>query len=167
MLAQGSATYAHGPHHGGRYFQQGGNFPQAPQLTPEQMEKAKQIFGNSSGKIDSLLQTLATKQNELNSELAKPSPANEKVVELSREIGEIQGKLVNERNAIHAQMAKEGIPAPAAGQAPCAGNCFNGAPYAPCAGPWAMPCNAGNAPMPCPAGNLPWGGYMHGPRHGW
>lgn len=150
-LAHGSISYAHGPHHGGGYhYYQGSVPPQAPQMTQAQMEKAQQIYENSSGKIDNLMQSLASKQNELNAELAKSSPSNDKVLKLSSEIGEIRGRLIAEHNAIRAQLAKEGIPAPAPGQVPGPGNYYSGYPGMPC--PGAGPC---------------WGGYMHGPRHGW
>lgn len=153
-----SASYAHGPHHGGYYNHNPYySYPAQPQLTQEQMEKAKQIFLNASGKMDNIRQSLYNKQNELNAEMSKPTPSNDKISSLSREVGELRGKLLSLQNDIRSQLTKEGLPAEAFEQnyAPA-----NMPPYyqgMPC---YNEPCYNGNGPC--------WGGaHMRGPGHCW
>lgn len=82
----------------------------AHQLTPEQMEAARQIFNNNFASMDTTRQALAAKRAELNSVLASPQPDGAKIESLSREIGELRGKMLAARAEVRSQLARNGLP---------------------------------------------------------
>lgn len=80
------------------------------QLTPEQMEKARKIFTDNYAGMESTRQALAAKRAELSDQLNSTAPDRAKIESLSREIGELRGKLLSARAEVRANLAKEGLP---------------------------------------------------------
>lgn len=80
------------------------------QLTPEQMEKARKIFTDNYAGMESTRQALAAKRAELAAQLDSPAPDRAKIESLSREIGELRGKMLSARAEVRANLAREGLP---------------------------------------------------------
>ena len=79
-------------------------------ISPEQQEKAEKIFSSHYEKMDSVRQSLITKRAELDAQMSSPSPDKAKIESLSREIGELRGKMLAARTDLRAQLDKEGLP---------------------------------------------------------
>ncbi|MGE9985986.1 periplasmic heavy metal sensor [Desulfovibrio sp. SGI.169] len=79
-------------------------------LSPEQREKAQSIFNSHYAKMDSVRQALITKRAELDAQMSSPSPDKGKIESLSKEIGELRGKMLAARVDLRAQLDKEGLP---------------------------------------------------------
>lgn len=79
-------------------------------ISPEQQEKAEKIFSSYYEKMDSVRQALITKRAELDAQMSSPSPDKAKIESLSREIGELRGKMLAARTDLRAQLDKEGLP---------------------------------------------------------
>lgn len=79
-------------------------------ISPEQQEKARGIFNSHYAKMDSVRQALITKQAELDAQMSSTSPDKAKIESLSREIGELRGKMLAARTDLRAQLDKEGLP---------------------------------------------------------
>lgn len=84
-------------------------------LTPQQMEQAKKIFDDNYAATNDVRQQLTQKRNELDNLLASQNPDKDRIETLSREIGELRGKILSARVDARAQLAKEGLPADAFG----------------------------------------------------
>ncbi|WP_165078713.1 MULTISPECIES: periplasmic heavy metal sensor [unclassified Desulfovibrio] len=128
-----------------------------PGLSTEQQAKAKKIHDETVAATSETREKLRAKRAELDAQLASPEPDKDKIESLSREIGELRGKLMAARVDLRAKLAKEGIPAEAYEAAPGPRNGFgpgNGGPAN--AGP-------GYGPAPCWGPN---GGYGYGYHHG-
>ncbi|MBD5539499.1 MAG: periplasmic heavy metal sensor [Desulfovibrio sp.] len=124
-------------------------------LSTEQQAKAKKIHDETVAGTSETREKLRAKRAELDAQLASPEPDKEKIESLSREIGELRGKLMAARVDLRARLAKEGIPAEAFEPGPRNGfGPGNGAPAN--AGP-------GYGPGPCWG---PDGGYGYGYHHG-
>lgn len=95
--ARGQGGWAGGP---------GYNAP----ISPEQEEKANRIFDSHYARMDSVRQTLITRQAELDAQMSSPTPDKAKIESLSREIGELRGKMLAARADLRAQLDKEGLP---------------------------------------------------------
>lgn len=97
--------------------QPNGNGPRGPipgweqELSPEQMEQAKKIFNESYAAQDSTRQALAVKRAELNAILSSANPDTAKIESLSREIGELRGKMLAARAETRAKLQQQGLPA--------------------------------------------------------
>lgn len=129
-------------------------------LTADQQSKAKKIHDDVVAATSETREQLRAKRAELDAQLASPEPDKGKIESLSREIGELRGKLMAARVDLRAKLAKEGIPAEAFEGAP-----GNGGPRGGF-GPGNGPRNGapGYGPGPCwgPDG----GGYGYGYHHG-
>ena len=132
-----------------------------PGLSTEQQAKAKKIHDETVADTSGTREKLRAKRAELDAQLASPEPDKDKIESLSREIGELRGKLMAARVDLRAKLAKEGIPAEAFEPAPGPRNGF---------GPGNGPANAGPGygPGPCwgPNGHGYGYGYHHGRRGG-
>ena len=128
-----------------------------PGLTTEQQAKAKKIHDETVADTNDTREKLRARRAELDAQLASPEPDKSKIESLSREIGELRGKLMAARVDMRAKLAKEGIPAEAfeAGPGPHRG-------FGPGDG---GPANAGPGYGPGPCWG-PDGGYGYGYHHG-
>lgn len=125
----------------------GGNppYPGQPQpgwqLTPEQQAMAQQIFNENYASMQNVREELAYKQSLLDQQLASPNPDRATIEKLSREIGDLRGKMLASRVDVRSKLAQQGLPP----------DCFG-----PCWGPGeSMPMNNG------------WGYWRHHRRSGW
>ncbi|MDE6734914.1 MAG: periplasmic heavy metal sensor [Desulfovibrio sp.] len=127
-----------------------------PGMSAEQQTKAKKIHDETVAATSETREKLRAKRAELDAQLASPEPDKDKIESLSREIGELRGKLMAARVDLRAKLAKEGIPTEAFEPAPGPRNGF---------GPGNGPANAGPGygPGPCWGPN---GGYGYGYHHG-
>lgn len=111
-----------------------------PGLSPEQEAAARKLHAESLAGTTDLRDALRAKRAELDAQLASPDPDKGKIESLSRDIGELRGKLMAARVDLRARLAREGIPAEAYGPAP-QGRPGPGGPgpnapgYGPCWGP--------------------------------
>ena len=80
-----------------------------PQMNPQQMEMAREIIGRNFANMDSTRQALAAKRQELDALLASPNPDAGRIEKLSREIGELRGKMLAARAQIRSQLAQKGL----------------------------------------------------------
>lgn len=80
-----------------------------PQMNPQQMEMAREIISRNFADMDSTRQTLAAKRQELDAHLASPNPDPARIESLSREIGELRGKMLAARAQIRSQLAQKGL----------------------------------------------------------
>ncbi len=108
-----------------------------PGLSPEQEAAARKLHTESLAGTTALRDALRAKRAELDAQLASPDPDKGKIESLSRDIGELRGKLMAARVDLRAKLAKEGIPAEAYGPAPQGrpGPGYGGPGYGPCWGP--------------------------------
>ncbi|MBD5642181.1 MAG: periplasmic heavy metal sensor [Desulfovibrio sp.] len=136
-LGVASASYA-APGKGGFQAQ-----PYGQALTPEQQAQARQIFTENYVSLQNTREELAYKRQLLDQQLASPNPDSATIEKLSREIGELRGKMLAGRVAVRSQLEQQGLPP----------DCFG-----PCGDPgYAGPRYYHNG----------WGGgYHHGGRHG-
>lgn len=79
-------------------------------LTPDQMDAARKIFKDNYAAMDETRQALAEKRAELNALLASPTPDRVRVESLSREIGELRGKMLANRVEVRNELEKNGLP---------------------------------------------------------
>ena len=120
FAGSGAALAWGGMHHGGGYHgggyhrgggpYQGGNGPYGG-MTQEQQVAAQKMHAEFYAATDGLRQQIMSKEAELQAQMYSASPDSKKIEGLSREIGELQGKLMVERNKYTSRMSSEGIPA--------------------------------------------------------
>ena len=113
-----------------------------PGLSPEQQATAQKLHSESLAGTNALRDALRAKRAELDAQLASPEPDKGKIESLSRDIGELRGKLMAARVDLRAKLAKEGIPAdayaapaPQGRPGPGYGGPGYGPGYGPCGGP--------------------------------
>lgn len=152
MFVAGAKNCAAQP--GGNYYDYAPNAP----LTQQQQMALQQILAENSAKLAPLHEELATKEAELQGELDSTAPDQGRITALSREIGELRGRIMSAQVEMRGKLVNAGIPAVPAqryGQpgpqwmmGGCAPNCFG--------------VQGGWGGMPC------WGGqgWGYGPRHG-
>lgn len=124
-----------------------------PCLSSEQQATARKLHSETLAGTSGIREKLHAKRAELDAQLASPEPDKDKIESLSRDIGELRGKLMAARVELRAKLAKEGIPMEACAPAPqpCPGyGPGNGAP--------------GYGPGPC--WNSDGHGYGYGYHHG-
>lgn len=80
------------------------------QLTPQQRQQAEKIFNENFASLDETRQALAAKRQALDAELSSENPDPAKIESLSREIGELRGKILAARVKVRSQLAEEGLP---------------------------------------------------------
>ncbi len=141
---------AQGPNDAPRYQMQ----PYGQQLTPQQMEQARQIWQQSYAEMEGTRQALANKRAELDQQLASPNPDRGRIESLSREIGELRGKILSSRADVRSQLAARGLPPDWYGYGPA-----NNGSY----GYYGAPCWSGMDGMMGWPGN----GWRHHHGHGW
>lgn len=123
--------------------------PYGQQLTPEQMAQARKIFDKSYADMEGTRQALASKRMELDQQLASPNPDRSRIEALSREIGELRGKMLSSRVEVRNSLAAQGLPP----------DCF-GRGYGPANGQGYGPCWGGMM------GRYPDNGWYHHHGHG-
>lgn len=139
--------------------------PNAP-LNQQQQAALQQILNETSAKLGPLHDELARKEAELQGQLDSTSPDQGKIASLSREIGDLQGKIMNGQIEMRGKLANAGIPAVPAQRWGQGGPqwMMGGCPGGPnCWGSWGGRGMMGGWGMPC------WGGQgwgHNGPRHG-
>lgn len=92
------------------YYGCGGCWGQ-PVLTAEQQMQAKKIFDESYERTRNIRQALGAKRAELDALLSSQDPDKTKIEDLSREIGELRGKMISERVEVRRKLAEAGLPA--------------------------------------------------------
>lgn len=128
--------------------------PYGQQLTPEQMDKARKIWNDAYAEMENTRQALAARRAELDRQLASPNPDRDRITALSREIGELRGRMLAARVDARDKMAAQGLPSDCYGR-PWGNSHSNG--YGPCWGGYGM-------------GGMMDGNYGNGWRHhghGW
>lgn len=80
------------------------------QLTPQQRKQAEQIFNENFASMNETRDALAQKRQQLNMELQSENPDSAKIESLSREIGELRGKMLAARVKVRSELASEGLP---------------------------------------------------------
>ncbi len=79
-------------------------------LNQEQRNAAEKIYKENYDKTQATRDALVAKRAELDAQLANPAPDKGKIERLSREIGELRGKLLTSREEMRAQLKAAGIP---------------------------------------------------------
>lgn len=109
-------------------------------LSAEQEATARKLFSESAASTAAIRDQLRAKRAELDAQLASPTPNKGKIESLSREIGELRGKLMNARVELRSRLADEGIPGeafePAPGPMPGRGPAYDDPGYGPGFGPY-------------------------------
>ena len=80
-------------------------------LTPEKQAAAQKIYSEHYAATAQLKQQLFAKQSELNAQLYGGATDDKKVQALTKEIGDLNAKLLEAQVNLKRQLAKEGIPA--------------------------------------------------------
>lgn len=79
-------------------------------LSPAQREEANKIFKENYNQKDALRQELNSKRAELDAVMNSQNPDKAKIETLSREIGELRGKLLVNRVQVREQLQEKGLP---------------------------------------------------------
>lgn len=80
------------------------------QITPDQAAQAKQAYADNLAKMDSARKQLTVKRAELGAELSSMNPDTAKIESLSREIGELRGKLLSARAELRSKLQGQELP---------------------------------------------------------
>lgn len=80
------------------------------ELTAKQQDTLKKIWSENLAVRKSLRKALAVKRAELNEIMKSENPDKAKIESISREIGELRGKMLVEGAETHAKLAKAGLP---------------------------------------------------------
>ncbi len=107
--------------HDGPGYYRGG-----PALSPEQQAAVEKYQAEHYASTESIRQSLIVKQGELQAAMYGQTPDAQKIEQLSKEIGELKGKLLSAQASFNAQLAREGLPAYSGGYG-------GGYGYGPCA----------------------------------
>lgn len=86
------------------------NEGQKPVLTEEQKNKAKTLFDEHRRAMDADRQKLTIKEAELRAQLQSVTPDAAKIESISKEIGELRGRMLAAKVKLDAQLEKEGLP---------------------------------------------------------
>lgn len=78
-------------------------------LTPEQRQLAEEIFNENYAAMTATRQALTEKRAQLDEEMASADPDPAAIERLSREIGELRGKMLAARASARAELAKNGL----------------------------------------------------------
>lgn len=81
-----------------------------PALTEEQKDKAKALFDEHRKATDADRQKLIIKEAELKAQIHSVTPDAAKIESISKEIGEIRGRMLAARVKLDTQLEKEGLP---------------------------------------------------------
>lgn len=84
--------------------------PYGPRLSKEQIEETRKIFSENYAGMEATRKALTAKRAELDAQLASPTPDKAKIESLSREIGELRGKMLAARVDVRTQLEKRGLP---------------------------------------------------------
>lgn len=85
----------------------GGGAGMISQLPPEKQEAYKKLFEAYYNKTAQVRAAIGVKKAELNALAVSPNPDTAKIEALSKEIGDLHGKLVAERTEFRVQVSKE------------------------------------------------------------
>lgn len=79
-------------------------------LSQEQMDEARRIYNENFVSMNSTRQALAARYSELDQLLASQNPDRDRIETLSREIGELRGKLLAARAEVRSKLQERGLP---------------------------------------------------------
>lgn len=96
--------------HGGGWHR-GGPGAAGPAYTAEQQAAMDKLYQEHYAVTEATRQQLIVKQAELRAAMSGQNPDGGKIEQLSKEIGELEGKMLSARAALQSQMTREGIPA--------------------------------------------------------
>lgn len=82
-----------------------------PALTPEQQANARKIFNENYENTRNIREALGEKRAELDALLSAANPDKARIEDLSREIGELRGKMIAARVEVRNKLAQAGLPA--------------------------------------------------------
>lgn len=88
-------------------------------LPPEKQAAAQKIYAEHNAATAQFKQQLFAKQSELNLQLYGGATDDKKVQALTKEIGDLNAKLIEAQANLARQLAKEGIPAMGSGMGCC------------------------------------------------
>lgn len=96
-------------------------------LSVQQQQEMQKIFVDNYAGMEATRQELAGKRMELDQLLESPFPDKGRIEKLSREIGELRGRLLGTRAEVRSELARKGLPPdyyadPAIQPGPCWGN---------------------------------------------
>lgn len=80
------------------------------QLSPEKQAAIQKIYQEQGQTVFNLQQQLMAKQYELNAQLSSPTPDEKRTPALTKEVADLNGKLLDARASLQKQLAKEGVP---------------------------------------------------------
>lgn len=84
--------------------------PWGDKITPEQREVVQKILEQNWNATSNTRQELSGKYKELDSQLRSENPDLSRIESLSREIGELRGKLLESRVKVRSELTKLGLP---------------------------------------------------------
>ncbi|MHC1712790.1 MAG: periplasmic heavy metal sensor [Solidesulfovibrio sp.] len=103
------------------------------QLSPEKQAAFQKLHDAYTTKTTQLRATLGVKMAELNAAAVAPTPDQSKIDALTKDIGEIEGKLLNEKTQLRIQVTKEVGPGVMGGWGGHRGGGHRGGGNGPCA----------------------------------
>lgn len=80
-----------------------------PQMSQQQIDMAREIITRNYAAMEDTRQELASKRAQLDALLASPNPDGGKIEELSRDIGELRGKMLAARADVRKQLIQKGL----------------------------------------------------------
>ncbi|MBD5607890.1 MAG: periplasmic heavy metal sensor [Desulfovibrio sp.] len=80
-------------------------------LTPDQQRMAEEIFNENYAAMDATRRALTEKRALLDEEMASPNPDPAAIERLSREIGELRGRMLAARAKARAELVENGLSA--------------------------------------------------------
>lgn len=87
--------------------QRGGFY--GPGANAQNSEAAREIIQRNYSGMEETIAALQAKRNELDAILSSPNPDGARIESLSREIGELRGKVLAARTKIRSQLAQKGL----------------------------------------------------------
>jgi len=105
------------------------------QLSPEKQAAFQKLHDAYTAKTSQMRAALGVKMAELNAATVAPTPDQAKIDGLTKEIGELQGKLLSERAQLRIQVAKEVGPGVMGGMG-MGGGYHHGGGNGPCGQGW-------------------------------
>lgn len=110
LVFAGSITNAAGWNPGSDVTPDGRDQLWGQRLSPQQRQQAEKIFNDNFASMEATRQALAEKRAELDDELQSDNPDTDKIEAISRQIGELRGKMLSARVKTRSQLAEQGLP---------------------------------------------------------
>ena len=90
----------------------GGGYPcDIQSMTQEQQDAARKIYQDFTDIANPLRRQMQSKRAELQAQLHSLTPDNKKIEDISKEMGELRGKMLVARSDMRGKMEKAGLPA--------------------------------------------------------